>query len=498
MQPSFEDFNAAIQNSMTAEPWPEIVPFDAPVETDDFILETLPGPVSAYCKALCTSLCVRPGLVGPLALGALATVFQRKYAVQGKADWIQPLSLYTIVSAPPSAGKSPVMDALLKPLRLWEREKQKEEAPVIASARAERKIQETRLASLEKQAANKRGKDAAVDELEAKSIAETLAQMEIPAETVLFTADCTEEAAVQLIEQQGGVLTVASDEGGFLQNLRGRYKPTSDIDWLLQAYSGSEIRVNRIMRGSTIIQNPRLSVLLCCQPASLAAFLSDPVFQDRGAVARFLYSQPAAFQGAKTVDAPPIPTEVSVEYSRFICDRLDSDDAGVIRLSAEAWRLFVEVVDELENLPALSDVWDGWRGKYRGNLLRVAGILHAGHCAHPLDEPVSSSLMSAAVAVMDYFRQQFEALLQSAGATKAEQDARYLLDKLDDVQEISRRDLHQKCKGRLKKAGDLDQPLRELEERGFIREETRATNGRPTQIIRINPQLHSQSQNAQK
>ena len=490
MQPSFEDFNAAIQNSMTAEPWPEIVPFDAPVETDDFILETLPGPVSAYCKALCTSLCVRPGLVGPLALGALATVFQRKYAVQGKADWIQPLSLYTIVSAPPSAGKSPVMDALLKPLRLWEREKQKEEAPVIASARAERKIQETRLASLEKQAANKRGKDAAVDELEAKSIAETLAQMEIPAETVLFTADCTEEAAVQLIEQQGGVLTVASDEGGFLQNLRGRYKPTSDIDWLLQAYSGSEIRVNRIMRGSTIIQNPRLSVLLCCQPASLAAFMSDPVFQDRGAVARFLYSQPAAFQGAKTVDAPPIPTEVSVEYSRFICDRLDSDDAGVIRLSAEAWRLFVEVVDELENQPALSDLWDGWRGKYRGNLLRVAGVLHAGHYDHPLAAPVPAGTMVAACEVMDYFRAQFEALLQSAGTTKSEQDARYLLDKLEGVKEISRRDLHKvRCKGHFKLASDMDAPLQELEERGYIRIETRPTGGRPSQIIIVNPQF---------
>ena len=488
MQPSFENWHRAEQESILAEPWPEIVPFDAPVETDDFILETLPEPVSAFCKALCTSLCVRPGLVGPLALGALASVFQRRFSIQGKEDWSQPLSLYAIVSAPPSAGKSPALDALLKPLRIWERDKREEETPVIASARAERKIQEARLASLEKLAANKRGKDAAVDELEAKSIAETLAQTKCPVETVLFTSDCTEEAAVQLLDQQGGVLTVSSDEGGFLQNLRGRYKPTSDIDWLLQAYSGSEIRVNRIGRGSTIIQNPRLSVLLCCQPASLAAFLGDPVFQDRGAVARFLYSQPSAYQGKKTVDSLPIPAEVTEEYSRFIYDSLDNEEKGVIRLSSEAWRLFVEVVDELENQPAPSDLWDGWRGKYRGNLLRVAGVLHAGRCDHPLSAPVPVETMVAACEVMDYFRAQFEALLQTAGTTKAEQDARYLLDKLEGVKEISKRDLHRRAK-RLKTAADMDAPLRELEERGYIRVERVQTAGRPAEIIKVNPAL---------
>lgn len=486
MQPSYENWHRAEQESILAEPWPEIVPFDAPVETDDFILETLPEPVSAFCKALCTSLCVRPGLVGPLALGALASVFQRRFSIQGKEDWSQPLSLYAIVSAPPSAGKSPALDALLKPLRIWERDKREEETPVIASARAERKIQEARLASLEKLAANKRGKDAAVDELEAKSIAETLAQTKCPIETVLFTSDCTEEAAVQLLDQQGGVLTVSSDEGGFLQNLRGRYKPTSDIDWLLQAYSGSEIRVNRIGRGSTIIQNPRLSVLLCCQPASLAAFLGDPVFQDRGAVARFLYSQPSAYQGKKTVDSLPIPAEVTEEYSRFIYDSLDNEEKGFIRLSSEAWRLFVEVVDELENQPAPSDLWDGWRGKYRGNLLRVAGILHAGWCDRPLGVPMSVSTMAAACEVMNYFRAQFEALLQSAGTSQTEKDARYILDKLYGLTEISKRDLMRKAR-RFNKSEDMNAPLHELEARGYIRLERITTAGRSTEIIKVSP-----------
>lgn len=488
MQPSLEDFRAAEQDGMTAEPWPEIVPFDAPVETDDFILETLPGPVSAFCKALCISLCVRPGLVGPLALGALATVFQGKYTIQGKPDWFEPLSLYTIVSAPPSAGKSPVMGAILKPLREWEREKREEEAPVIAAAKSERKTMEKRLDTLEKQAASRKGKEGAIDEMEAKSLAEKLASMSEPSETVLFTADCTEEAAVELMKRQGGVLAVASDEGGFLQNMRGRYKPTSDIDWLLQAYSGSEIRNNRVGRGSILVQDPRLCVLLCCQPASLTAFMGDPVFQDRGAIARFLFSQPPAFQGKRTVDAPPVPPAVAEQYSQFISGRMDGEDTGVIRVSQEAWRLFVEVVDELENQPAPSDLWDGWRGKYRGNLLRVAGVLHAGCCDRPLDVPVPVATMVAACEVMDYFRAQFEALLQTAGTTKVEQDARYLLDKLEGVKEISRRDLQRRAK-RLKQAADMDAPLRELEERGYIRIERVQTAGRPAENIKVNPAL---------
>ena len=489
MLEDFGKYAVEIENGLKQDKgWPEIIPFDTPAKTDDFILEVLPEPVNHFCQALCRSLCVRPGLVGPLALGVLATVFQRRFTIQGKSDWLQPLSLYTIVSAPPSAGKSPALDALLKPLRAWEMDKREEEGPVIASARSERKILENRLAALEKSVATKRGNDAHIDEMEAKAISEQLARTEEPQETVLFTGDSTEEALVSLLEKQGGVLTLASDEGGFLANLQGRYKAIPDLDCILQAYSGSEVRVHRISRGAMIIPNPRLSILLCCQPSSLREFLGNPLFTGRGLTARFLYSQPEPYQGRRTVDAPPVPQSVADEYCRFMLERMDSDDTGIITLSPEAWGLFVTIVDEIEAPEAASEIWDGWRGKYRGALLRVAGILHAGFTERPTESPVSEITMAAACEVMDFFRQQLEALLRGVGETQNERDALYLLERVKGTTQLTKRELQRKAK-RFRKAVDLDGPLRELESRGCIRVERVVAAGRPSEIIQVNPLL---------
>lgn len=492
-------FTAEIGNpAHIAEPefqWPELIPFDAPIETEEFNLDVLPEPVRDFCKAVCTSLNVRPGMVGPIALGCLATIYQRRYMV--KDTFEQPLQLFTIVSAPPSAGKSPVFSLLLNPFREWERERQKAEKPAIAAEQSELRMLKNKLSAAEKAAV-----DDMDSEMEARRIAEELSDREPTHETVLFTADCTEEALVMLLEEQSGKLTLASAEGGFLANLKGRYKAAPDIDAILQAYSGEEIRLNRISRGSTILRDPRLSVILCCQPSSLSSFLNDDYMHERGMVSRFLLSQPRGADGILTIDTPPVPEDIAAKYRDFIFHELDDEEEGVMVLSAEAHSVFVEAADlvlnESKDEPENLATWDG---KHRGNLLRICGLLHASWDDQPVKNLVPASVVYGAWEIMNYFRAQYFALMSQVGQSEAERNAKYLLGKLNGVPQITKRDLHQKCKSKIRKAESMEAPLRELEERGYITTETKRTGGRSSEIIHVNPRIHSQSQkqqNAQK
>ena len=97
--------------------------------------------------------------------------------------------------------------------------------------------------------------------------------------------------------------------------------------------------------------------------------------------------------------------------------------------------------------------------------------------------------MIRAAAIMEFFRAEFDRLNSTVTASPLERDCKFILQRLAGAAEISRRDLHRKCRSRFKSAVDMDGPLRELEDRGYIRIERVQTAGRPSENIRVNPEL---------
>lgn len=484
----------AVNAATQAIVWPdEIERFDATVDTDPFLLSLLPEPVCLYCMAICRSLQVDAGMVGPLALGLLAVIYMRRYRIQGnKSDWVEPLNLFTLVSAMPSAGKSPTIRLLRQPFDDWEAATRRDEAPLILQNQSERKILESRIADAEKKQ-SKSGLEHAIDMSNIADLIKQLSELPEMHETELFISDATEEALAITMEQQGGMLTICTDEGGLLRNLKGRYKPDTDLDLYLQGYSGAPYSSKRATRSPVRMDNPMLNIVMTCQPSSLREFVSDPTFQGRGLTARFLYSEPPAWPDKWKADTPSIPEDIRQAYYHFVYGSLSCEDKGTITLSDEAVQAFNAEIERVMNaVNRDNEVMAGWQGKHRGNLLRIAGVLHAGQCEHPLDEPVSKDTMTAAVTIMEYYYQQWAALLQQIGTTPTEQDARYILGRLeqmDGLTEISKRDLQQKCKGKtsLSHAVDMDAPLSELQRRGYIHIERVPTGGKPTEIVHINP-----------
>ena len=107
--------------------WEKPIPFDE-IQTPDFPVEALPGPLGAFVECLAESTQTPEEMGGTLSLGVLATAFQRRYEVEVTRDWREPLCLYSSAVAPPGERKSAVISALNKPIYEYEAEVRAAEA----------------------------------------------------------------------------------------------------------------------------------------------------------------------------------------------------------------------------------------------------------------------------------------------------------------------------------------------------------------------------------
>ena len=118
--------------------WEKPIPFDE-IQTPDFPVEALPGPLGAFVECLAESTQTPEEMGGTLSLGVLATAFQRRYEVEVTRDWREPLCLYSSAVAPPGERKSAVISALNKPIYEYEAEVRAVEAAEIAQNQTERR-----------------------------------------------------------------------------------------------------------------------------------------------------------------------------------------------------------------------------------------------------------------------------------------------------------------------------------------------------------------------
>jgi hypothetical protein len=89
-------------------------------ELPPFPVKALPPAIGAYVEAVSEHAQITPDMAGTLSLGVLAICVQGKYRIEGNADYYEPLSLYTVVIAPPGERKSSIMSAMTKSLYEYE------------------------------------------------------------------------------------------------------------------------------------------------------------------------------------------------------------------------------------------------------------------------------------------------------------------------------------------------------------------------------------------
>jgi DNA-binding XRE family transcriptional regulator len=425
-----------------------------------------------------------------VAIGALAACAQANYSVQVTPDWSENLSVYALAVAASGERKSAVFSLLTSQIYREECEYNRAHAVEIAKSEAGFGILERRVEALKKKLSDPKPKDdlAALRNTLQSTIEELAAFVKV-ARRVILADDITVERTIDLMDGNGGVLAIASAEGGFFGNLR-RYDNTS-IDAFLKAYSGDFLKVDRVSRDANNIEKPRLSLILTVQPAVLHALMSDEEFLNRGLCARFLYAVCGSNVGQRIVNPPSVPADVRTRYDALITELLSRADKGVLTLSQGARDALLEYAQRTESELAEGERFEDmrdWGNKQTGRMMRIAGILHAVERDAPVFEPIGADTIKCACAIAECLSvHAVDVYQQNAAETTEVSDARYLWRRINSLNSLkfAKSELTRKVQN--KKGFNLDDSLSLLVERGYIRiDAQKGERGRPTETIFVN------------
>lgn len=280
-------------------------------------MDTLPGKVRGFSKALCESLQVSSGMVGPAVLAVVATGTQKKYDIHPLEDWYEPGNLYITIVAEPSERKSPTMKEELIPVYEYEAEENERLAPEIATYKAKKEVLENRIRntinSLSK-SGKKKGDEKYLDMGDLDTFQNELNQLEEVAPVRLAVDDVTMEVLGKLLEQNKERIGIMSTEGGIFNILAGRYSDKTVIDIVLKAYSGDRLSQDRLGRKGQMLNSPLITMLLYVQPIIIKEVMENSEFVGRGLNARFLYSIPPSTIGKRRYRVMKIPDTERMEY----------------------------------------------------------------------------------------------------------------------------------------------------------------------------------------
>jgi hypothetical protein len=473
---TFDAFGGAVGPSVTqpagdgGDDWLPPVPLGgASGPLPAFPVHVYPDWLASHIHQVAAELQVPVDLPAVLGAVALAVICAKRVDVWVTASWREQLCLYAVVALPPGAGKSPAMKQMFAPLDELERQLMADAGPRIDEATTKRAIIEK-----EQRKAIDKGEMA-----QAMMLSDELRALKVPAEPRLFVDDITVEKLGEILLQQAGRLALVSTEGGLFDQMAGRYseKVKANLDPYLQMWSGDTVRVDRIGRGSIVIDQPALTIGITVQPTVLAAIAERPELKGRGLTARFMYSLPVSNVGYRNmlVDSQLDQRIVDTYRDRLLAlwRRIETRTADRLDLAPDARQMFLQWRQALEEarrpdgeLVALTE----WSTKVESTVARLAGLLHLAH-GHDTATPVTAETMHGAIEVGEYWIAHAKAVHTLWDADPVLAGARSIMDWVaaQQLTDFSVRDCFAGNRAPFKKVEELLEPLALLVERGWLR-----------------------------
>jgi hypothetical protein len=284
------------------------------------------------------------------AVAALAGVVGRRALIRPKQEdttWEVVPNLWGGVVAPPGAMKSPVLSAMMAPLRAIEAAWREEDLTV-----AEDFAMKKEKAELDQQtwresyrAAQKTGK-----ELPAKPSVD----LKVPSQRRLLCSDATFESLHTLLaDNPGGIFMLRDELAGWLAGL-DRQGREQERAFALESWNGdSSFTVDRIGRGRVHVEHCCLSIFGGIQPARIRGYLADALRDgplSDGLIQRFgLLVWPDERVGWRYVDRQPDTAAIlrAGQMYRSLAS-LDAANPLILRFDQDAQLLFRDWVSDLE------------------------------------------------------------------------------------------------------------------------------------------------------
>ena len=486
-----------------SDPWPEPMTVNRP-SLPAFPVDTLPEPLRAWVVATAEACQVPTDLPALLALACCGGAAARRVEMLAGRGWIEPINLYVACLLEPANRKSAVFSAALRPLREIERELMEMAAPEVARLSSSRRVKESKMKKAEKKACDKScGESAQL----AGVLAAELSEEPIASMPKLIVDDATAEAVEMQLAAQDGRLICAGAEGGLFDVMAGRYSSgVGNLDCFLKGHAGDDLRVDRVIRGSIVVDRCCLTLAYAIQPEVIRGMADRPSFRGRGLIGRFLYSMPETRLGKRSINSAPVTSHIADGYSNLI-RRLASIQAngGEPRLLAmapdatscfHAWQ--IEVEGWLGDSGRLREMRD-WGGKLCGLTARLAAILHLveTNSGEPWNVPIGLSVIESAIGIARWSVFHAEAVIGlMTGAGGGLDDAAYVLRWIRESErtEFTRRDVGQRGRSRFDGEPEkLDDAIELLVDRGWIRPiattERPGAGRKPSPKYAVNPAI---------
>jgi replicative DNA helicase len=464
----------------TGDAWPAPVPLTEARALPVFPAACLPDWVGDMVEHVAEATQTPTDLAGSVALAALSTAAQGRLAVQAGPDWVEPCNLFACTALPPGNRKSSVFAAMVRPILDAEAELAEAARPRIIEAITEAEI--ARRAAEQALAVASKNPDDPDAVNGAKSAAMEADAAQIPVAPKLVADDITPEASKSLLAEQGGRLAILSAEGGIFATIAGRYSGVPDLDVFLKGHAGDMLRVVRKSAPAEYVPAPALTVGLAVQPEVLREAARMPGFEDRGLLARFLFSLPTSKVGTRNPAPAPVPGVVKAAHGRKLGGIVHAmharTEAVVLELTAEARERVVALEREREPRLGPGGAWEpilNWANKWTGAVVRIAGLLHmaryptTGHAA-----PIEADTIDAATMLGYYFADHALGVWSYMGTGAEVRPALELLDWLTRHGKpgMSVRDMHRALRSRrqLNTADAVRDAAARLVDHGYLRE----------------------------
>jgi hypothetical protein len=509
-------------------PWEAPVPLTPDSTVPEFPADTLPDWMRGWAEAEARATQTPVDLPGLLALAIAGAGMARKFRVQIRSGWTEPVNLFTVAVLNVGERKSTVYRDVTQPVREHEEAEIERMVKPIAEAAGERRLLEARLKAVETKAAKTDKPDEAQRlRNEARQLARELTGRPVPDSPQLICDDITPEELARLLARQGGRMLQASPEGTAFEIAKGRYSETANFDVYLKGHAGDPLCVNRVSREVNFVDSPALSLALAVQPDVISGLAERAAMRGRGFLARFLYSVPLSLVGRRQIAPAAMPKDVETNYRSCMRAlwRLSGDDDEQGR-PAPNWLSFSAAADQaiqqfekwLEPQLAPGELLSnlaGWANKLAGAVARIAGILHVAEAVGSGENwqtQISAETVEAAIRLgRDYLLPHAQAAFGLMGTDPRLEDARRAVawlrrpgsvktvktEKGALIVMVTRRDLHAGVWGGSRKSEEVDAVIDLLKQYLYLRvaPEPRQRSGpgrNPSPRYLVNPAVLAQ------
>ena len=394
------------------DPLPSVMPYTS---------DLLPRSVGAAVDDISERMQCPPDFPAAAMMVAMGAILGCRIGIRPRKrdDWLVVPNLWGCVIGRPSLKKSPAIATAEKRLRAIEARDADRMADTLRDAEIE-----SRIAKAEKKQAEKHLEKAAKDgDREAmRRVAEEIERLDEqvhPVSRRIVTTDCTIEKLGELLtEHPAGLILWIDELIGWMRGLDREDKAGQRQQFLTLWNGIGKLNIDRIARGSMVVESACLSLFGCATPGALSDYVSSAVRGGRGDDGLIQRLQicvwPDSPREYRQVDQ--FPDNDAQLALRAVFERLadldtsalgtvDADDPDAIpwvRFDADAQRVFDAWDAEMQTRIRSGDLPEAFEShlsKYASLMPSVALILHL---ANGDRDPVSAAAATLAVRWCEY------------------------------------------------------------------------------------------------